>query len=142
VKEKKRASSKFSEKTRPQKRKYVLEEMAQFVVNKQRVCFAAGYKGYQCSNRFEGCHIIPRGEDCIAPNPLNLVCMCNIHHRYFTQHELEWQEYVESQCEGRRDNLKEIVRLHKSTRQKVDWDYWYSYWKPFVDEIKEEMKWK
>jgi len=99
------------------------------VVRAQGVCFACGQLGWACSQRFENCHIISRGEPAIFCHPLNLVCMCNIHHRYYTVREAQWREYVESRLPGRYDELLQIGIDHRESKKKVDWDAWESFWK-------------
>lgn len=89
-------------------------------------CFAEGVNGWQCSQRFENCHIIRRGEPSLFCHPDNLVCMCNVHHRFFTSHEHEWREFVESRLPGRWDALKAVSAANKGKKQ--DWEEWERFW--------------
>lgn len=105
------------------------------VVRSEGRCFAEGVNGWQCSQRFENCHIIRRGCPVLFCDPLNLVCMCNIHHRFYTSNEDLWKEKVEEVLPGRYDYLRKLQIEHKESGQKIDWGEWETFWKRKLREI-------
>jgi hypothetical protein len=65
-----------------------------------------GGKVHRCSDSLEWCHLKSRGVAALRHNPDNAVCLCNVHHRYFTMHPDEWYRFIESNYPGRWDDLK------------------------------------
>ena len=49
-----------------------------------------------CSGRFEWCHLVSRGVRSLRHDPENCVCLCNIHHRFFTQQPAAFTAFMES----------------------------------------------
>lgn len=87
-------------------------------------CQARGEAGLRCSQRLEWCHLKSRGIKIVRWNPDNALCMCNVHHRYFTQHPDRWYEFVEKKYPGRWDELNKIA----NSGQKPDYGYWLEYY--------------
>lgn len=50
----------------------------------------------KCSGRFEWCHLVSRGVRSLRHDPENCVCLCNIHHRFFTQQPAAFTDFMES----------------------------------------------
>ena len=92
-------------------------------------CIACGWesengKVYACSQRLECAHIQTRGWLSIRHHPRNVLSLCNIHHRYFTQHPKDWERFIESKWPGRMDWLCELRR----DPEREPMEYWFDYW--------------
>lgn len=89
------------------------DELARAYFHSHGECLAAGYeyngKMYQCSRRFEWCHIKSSRHRTIRHSPLNAVCMCNTHHRLFTEHPDLWTAFIEEKFPGRWDHLNAVL---------------------------------
>ena len=60
-------------------------------------CQGAWYERVQCGGPLEWCHIVSRSNYRLRWEPLNALCMCAGHHRWFTTNPLAWAEYVRTQ---------------------------------------------
>ena len=82
-------------------------------------------KKHRCSGRLEWAHIKSRGVKSLRWDEKNCVCLCNICHRYFTQHPDEFKRFIDNLDPDRWDYLNEQWQLHK----KPDPAYWIEYYK-------------
>lgn len=120
---------KKKEKSPAKKMRDKLDRLCGKVVRSAQECFACGEvmeRGnvYRCSTRYECCHILSRGNLKIRHHPLNMVCMCNIHHRYYTTRTKDWDDLIDKKLPGRKDELYELRRTCKTTPEE-----WETYWK-------------
>jgi len=72
----------------------------------------------------EWCHLKSRGIKVLRWNPDNALCLCNTHHRWFTQNPDEWYRWVEKKYPGRWDKLNKIIQ----TEPKPDYERWLKYY--------------
>lgn len=79
-------------------------------------CFAAGEGGFPCSQVLQWCHIVRRGCRLIRHSPLNAVCMCSSHHKYYTHRPEEWMVLIESRLPGRWSALLALDREKKGMK--------------------------
>lgn len=97
------------------------DELAGLLCRSKGRCEAEGYGGIRCSDRLEWAHCKSRRFIAIRHDKLNSLCLCNAHHRHFTEHPDHWTSFVEQTFPGRWDYLNE--RLRDNSR--VDWHLRY-----------------
>ena len=115
-----------------------IDRLCSIVVRSCNECRACGFvhddnRVYSCSQRLECAHIFSRGWLNLRHHPANMVSLCNIHHRYFTQNPDEWKRFIEMAYPGRLDWLYEL-------RQDKDYEgqeYWLAYWNGELKKLKE-----
>lgn len=114
---------------------------------KDGICLAChcGVEGGS-DGRLEWAHLKSRGEACIRHEPSNAVPLCHAHHFRFTKHPDEWYEFIERVFPGRWAHLRDMVRNHKETNTKTDYQFWIDWYRKndetpffiyFANEIKE-----
>jgi len=59
-------------------------------------CATAGLNGVNCSNIFQGAHLITRGAWPIRYHLRNGRCLCSAHHTYYTFRPAIWEEICRS----------------------------------------------
>lgn len=79
-------------------------------------CFAAGEGAFPCSGVLQWCHIVRRGCRLIRHSPLNGVCMCQAHHKFYTHRPEAWAAFIESRFPGRWSDLLAIDRDKQGTK--------------------------
>lgn len=99
-------------------------------------CEASGWRKNKdgspskCSSRYEWAHIITRGCQKLRHDPRNSLCLCNVCHRWFTMHPLEFAEFVNERFNGRYDEL----RLESNQPKKGSADEWFGKWIEYYKE--------
>lgn len=87
-------------KSRPQAKRTTLRRKADALfslyVRRGGRCEAAGYKQMRCSSQLQCAHIVSRRYLAVRYTPLNAIAMCAGHHKFFTEHPLEWDVFVEN----------------------------------------------
>lgn len=82
------------------------------------VCEAAAWPGIQnkCSGRLEWAHIKSRGPAyySIRHDPLNCVCLCSLHHRWFHSEPDKFYRFIEWIDAGRWDYLNSKLNERSS----------------------------
>jgi len=95
----------------------VCEDLARKVCLSVGSCEAAGWewngKVYSCSDRLEWAHVKSRRHISIKYDPENATCLCNTHHKFFTQHPDQWFKFIETKYPGRWDSLNEKLNGRK-----------------------------
>ncbi len=92
-------------------------------------CEAEGEHGLRCSDRLEWCHLKSRGYGYIKHDPLNFMCMCNTHHRFFGCQPDLFTDFVDRVRPGTWDRLNALLIEQKQKRLKPDYAYWIDYYK-------------
>lgn len=112
-----------------------IDRLASKAVRSVGCCIAEGWetrgKVYRCSSRLECAHVQSRGNSRIRHHPRNMVSLCNIHHRYFTQNPVDWQNFIEAKFPGLWDWLYELRRDPDVEPQ----SYWINYWQGELKKI-------
>ena len=69
-------------------------------------------------------HIISRSYKAIRTDPDNALCLCQGCHMFYTNHVLEWEDWIDTTFPGRRTEL----RVKALAYEKVDWKKQAVYW--------------
>lgn len=72
------------------------------------------YPSVKCGGILQCAHITTRGVTALRFDPMNALCLCAGHHRFFTHHPLEWVDFLQ-------DMYKEkytYVMKHKNDKVK------------------------
>lgn len=91
-------------------------------------CEACDLFGLCCSNRLEWAHLKSRGIKYLRHDPLNCVCLCNIHHRFFTGHPDLFRDFIEDLKPGTWQRLNNLLIEQKEKSLKPDYEYWIDYY--------------
>lgn len=138
-----------------------IDRLQSTAVRACQTCFAAGYKWegtvtrlvctgdadyneldeteevvtkvYKCSTHFDCAHLKSRRHKLIRFSPSNTVCLCNIHHRLFTENPDLWTSFIEEKLPGRWDHLNELLL----GGGKVDYEAHLAFWKAENERLKE-----
>lgn len=101
-------------------------------------CTACGWEGvkgvYKCSGHIEWAHLKSRGIERLRHDPDNCTALCNIHHRYFTQHPDEWKRFIDEKYPGRWDDLNDILLTDKRPLRVV-YETWIEHFKEKLREL-------
>lgn len=85
-------------------------------INDGRLFDGVAHKGY-----LQGGHIVSRTYHGVAFSLADIVTICQAHHRYYTDHDLEWEEYWLEHNSGLWYALKDTARAYaKNPFPKVD----------------------
>jgi hypothetical protein len=57
-------------------------------------CQAEGKTMTKCGGVLQCCHVTTRSVTALRYDEMNVLCMCAGHHRFFTNHPLEWAEFL------------------------------------------------
>lgn len=104
------------------------DELMSLWVRRSNVCMAHGEQGISCSNRLETCHLKSRNNLIVRFEPMNVVPMCNLHHRFYTEHPDLWTKFVESRFPGLWDGINERILQARKDGEKVDYSYWLTFY--------------
>jgi hypothetical protein len=103
------------------------DSLAAAFCKKERRCQAQGQEGIRCSDRMEWAHLKSRSHGHIRHDPLNALCLCNTHHRFYTNHPDLWVEFVEREFPGRWEFLNR--RLQETHGKKPDYAAWIEFYR-------------
>ena len=78
------------------------------------LCEAMGITNVRCGGSLQCAHITTRGVTALRFDPMNALCLCAGHHRFWTHHPLEWVEFLWKYCP---DRLKYVMK-HKNDKVK------------------------
>lgn len=85
------------------------------------VCVAKGERGIECSNRLECCHLKSCGIEILRFDQRNVVPMCNLHHRHYTEHADHWTEFIDRLLPGLWNELDDLLVEHRDKLGKTDY---------------------
>lgn len=57
-------------------------------------CQAEGKTKIRCGGGLQTAHITTRSVTYLRYSPMNVLCLCAGHHRFWTNHPLEWMEFI------------------------------------------------
>lgn len=91
-------------------------------------CCAKGFWGHSCSRRIEWAHITSRGVLCLRHSPLNALPLCNVCHRRFTMHPLQFAGFIDEWFPTRRGQLEAREKEAMDNHEKPDYQYWIDWY--------------
>lgn len=77
-------------------------------------CQAMTYEDVRCDGVLQCAHLTTRGNMRLRFDENNAICMCAGHHRFFTNHPLEWSLFLQTWHKNKYD----YVMVHKNEKIK------------------------
>lgn len=85
-------------------------------------CEAKSFKGVECSAQLQTMHIISRKYNATRCDTRNAICGCAAHHRYFTDHPVEFAKFVKKSKVGKYYDTMWQRSRNSSLGKQIDWD--------------------
>ena len=103
-----------------------LDKLFSKYIRQHGKCEAAGYeyngRVIACSDRLECAHLKSRRHKAIRWDPINARCLCNSHHRFFTEHPDEWTRWNEARAPGIWDWLnRALLEGYGGEKEALEW---------------------